>query len=404
MTTYALIYDQLSDEATLDDAEAFLLNKLKMTPALVADFFSGKPVIKGVEPKVSTLQSIVEKAGIKVLKERPPIEPEDATLSHIYAKLLSMESQITTLNTKVESTAHALPSEVFNTLGKNFKDGLSKASSVASSLKDSGSSKLTQLQATTNDRSVPTDFVPQEKPTGFNWMAFMAGGAYYSGYGNLRKGYIICAMQVLLLPLILVTMLYCGFKANKELPVKQVKFSWLHYASGVAVSGATAGLLMLVLLMAGFGANNIENIVWKSTPQFTQGKQLGAILENYSHFSETDWSTVTTPAGVELAEFQGTYDLESFQGTSYRNRTITQDNISTAQDLIEKLSLIARFGINETSGALIPMYVGLRVNGISSSTGAPVTKEIEDSEGIALINIAKKVPNVTVQQAILEAR
>ena len=61
----------------------------------------------------------------------------------------------------------------------------------------------------------------------FNLTAFIFNAAYYAGYSEFGKGIkmaIVCGLCPFLWQIIA---LYAGFKANSELPVGDIIFSWL---------------------------------------------------------------------------------------------------------------------------------------------------------------------------------
>lgn len=62
------------------------------------------------------------------------------------------------------------------------------------------------------------------KSSKFNWWAFLGVGAYYSGKGNFKKGIILAFLSFMPITMIL-TGIYCGVRANKELDMSQ-KFDW----------------------------------------------------------------------------------------------------------------------------------------------------------------------------------
>lgn len=61
----------------------------------------------------------------------------------------------------------------------------------------------------------------------FNWIALLFGAAYYAGYGKPLKAVIMACIGFLPLTNIPV-LIYAGFKANSELPVKKVPFLWVN--------------------------------------------------------------------------------------------------------------------------------------------------------------------------------
>ena len=60
---------------------------------------------------------------------------------------------------------------------------------------------------------------------GFNWLALLFHGFYYTGYGKLGKGILL--LLITLIPYAFIAVgIYCGLKANSELPVGKQNFSW----------------------------------------------------------------------------------------------------------------------------------------------------------------------------------
>lgn len=61
----------------------------------------------------------------------------------------------------------------------------------------------------------------------WSWWGFFFNIYYYAGYGNLKKAIILTLIYFI--PLIgwLITMIYSGAKANEDLPIKKIPFSWI---------------------------------------------------------------------------------------------------------------------------------------------------------------------------------
>jgi len=356
MSTYALIYEELTSDISFDVAEEFLLTRLKLSRETVDDFFKGKPVIKAQVPKIDTLQAFMEKAGIKVSKQRPPIAPAEATISHVYAKLLSLETQIEQLTEKADSYEQLKPSEAFNNFSQNMKDGLTKATSAASSFKDSSASKLDQFQMATADQE---EFVAQPKPKGFNWIALCVGGAYYAGYGNLKKG-LTMAIAAGLLPTFAIFMhIYMGFNANKVLPVKQVKFQWKFL--GAALAAQTIAVMIFFAVMSTFnlGYYNPENIVKDSVYPDNPSKTIGGGLSNNPYFSEETWSTSVNAAGNTVTEFRGDVDFNKYVGRRAGTDVIQQKHIDRVHQYSISVTYIARFELSDDNDSLMRTYSAL---------------------------------------------
>lgn len=59
----------------------------------------------------------------------------------------------------------------------------------------------------------------------YNWWAFFFWNHYYAGYGKFVKAFIMAIIGFVPFTAFFVAM-YCGRKANSELPIGKVKFSW----------------------------------------------------------------------------------------------------------------------------------------------------------------------------------
>jgi hypothetical protein len=391
MSNYALIYDELTDEISYDDAEAFLMTKMKLSADSVAAFFNGEPVILAAEAKLKALQTVFEKVGIKASKEIQPIDPSEAGLSHIYEKLLAMETEITKLSAKVESNSHASSSEVMNTIGKNLKDGLDKASSVASSLKDSSSNKLTQLQTTANEPQDQVEFVPQEKPKGFSWMGFLFGPHYYAGYGDIKKG-IIFAILSGTLPLIAIFVhIFTGVKANKELPVKQVLFKWPNAALSFLTYLIVSSLFVALLSTSNLGVFGNVAMIKEGTLYVEPSVTIEGAFDNYKYFSTTSWESYDDPQGRSIVEFKGNIDVNKFSGVKYLRSNITNKMISKAlQQNKLTMTYIAKFAISKVDDTFTLHSSGLNFTGIKNDE--PVSKYIEDEKEEVLAAIYANEP------------
>lgn len=69
-----------------------------------------------------------------------------------------------------------------------------------------------------------------EKKNGWSWMGFLFAPHYYAGYGQLNKGLVLAIISGIM-PLVAIAVgIYGGLKAHKELPIKEVEFSWKNVA------------------------------------------------------------------------------------------------------------------------------------------------------------------------------
>ena len=60
----------------------------------------------------------------------------------------------------------------------------------------------------------------------FNWWAFFFWNQYYAGYGKFGKAILMSFIGFIPLTMIFVA-IYCGKKANSELPIGKIQFSWI---------------------------------------------------------------------------------------------------------------------------------------------------------------------------------
>lgn len=83
-----------------------------------------------------------------------------------------------------------------------------------------------------------------EIKTGFNWLAFFFNSTYYSGKGNLKKGFLLASFAWF--PLFMIPIaIYSGVKANKE--IENDNFNWM-YAIGTGVFQVVFGLVIVSIL------------------------------------------------------------------------------------------------------------------------------------------------------------
>jgi len=126
--------------------------------------------------------------------------------------------------------------------------------------------------------------------TKFNWIALLFnGGAYYAGYGSVKKGIIMSIIGFLPLTVILVN-LYAGFKANQELPVKKKPFHWGKWFAVLVLHMAI--LSITFSLIQGFKSGGIADANANNTPT--------SVLEGY-----TDMEVISLFSGVWLIDETG---------------------------------------------------------------------------------------------------
>ena len=88
--------------------------------------------------------------------------------------------------------------------------------------------------------------VSTAQPGKFNVMALLFSTAYYAGYGKVGKGILLSVIGFIPLTLIGVG-IYAGMKANGELPVGKIPFSW-GKAIGVSVLHSGITIFMVSFL------------------------------------------------------------------------------------------------------------------------------------------------------------
>ena len=112
-----------------------------------------------------------------------------------------------------------------------------------------------------------------ENKTAWSWMGFIFSTAYYAGYGKMKKAFALFGIMVVgvnILPILSLAVLnmpvivgqiitwatiigisvYTGLNARKDLPIKEIPFSWkdfiLYVLAVVVVSFAISFVLLLV--------------------------------------------------------------------------------------------------------------------------------------------------------------
>lgn len=80
----------------------------------------------------------------------------------------------------------------------------------------------------------------------FNVLALFFAPAYYAGYGKVGKGVVFAIIGFLPITAIAVN-IYAAFRANRDLPVKQVPFNWLFATLVLILSGCiSAGAFYVI--------------------------------------------------------------------------------------------------------------------------------------------------------------
>lgn len=87
-----------------------------------------------------------------------------------------------------------------------------------------------------------SETTPKTAGKRFNWIAFFCLGAYYGGYGRVVFGTWInfVAYATFWLPM----MLYCGFRANKDLKLAERNFHW-----GKAIGTLAASMVFISIAL-----------------------------------------------------------------------------------------------------------------------------------------------------------
>ncbi|ABW68515.1 hypothetical protein Dole_2712 [Desulfosudis oleivorans Hxd3] len=76
-------------------------------------------------------------------------------------------------------------------------------------------------------------------------MGLIFGAHYYAGYGKIPKAFFLSAISGF--PLIgLIVWIYCGRKANSELPVGEIDFKWGLAIISVVIQMVSSSILMKI--------------------------------------------------------------------------------------------------------------------------------------------------------------
>lgn len=415
MSMYELIYEDLVGDISLDEAEEILLNRLKLARNAVDDFFAGKPVIKSSEAKVATLQSFLEKSGIKVTRKLQPIKPSEADISHVYKKLLELEEKLDSFQEQAKSSYTPQVSDTIDSISENFKGGLSKASSIANSLKVSGQAKLESLQQehlkndkknvdeTRNSEQGKLTHNIKSDQTGYNWFALLSGGGpYYAGYGNVTKGIILAVIAGILPILAIIVAIYGGAKANKELPVRKVPFQWSKFALVLAIQSVVSIIIVSVISLSNVGFSSYENQVRNGTLNFDPSVTISDALDNYEYFSQTEWASHTSRQGRNIVEFSGVMDLDKYIGTKVDRITITDEILEKTRTVANpEVEYILKFSVSKIDDTFEVMSSEIVFSGYNKKEKKEVSKSIPDNNLTSLEAIYANSPELNTQAVIL---
>jgi hypothetical protein len=142
------------------------------------------------------------------------------------------------------------------------------------------------MNITTNSPS-PAD-LPETK-TGFSWIAWIFGGFYYIGYGNIKKGVGLLIITTLIPFSSFLINIYPGFKARDELPIGQKKFQWKPTLVAFAITAVISS-----------GYINILETIFGSVPECNSDEAQTTITE-----------IIESNFGLEL------YGLKDFKQSSF---------------------------------------------------------------------------------------
>lgn len=141
------------------------------------------------------------------------------------------------------------------------------------------------------------------KKGGWSWMGFLFSSAYFSGYGKLQKGLIMAVASGILPIFGIIVAIYGGLKAKKELPIKEIPFSWSK-AIGTYVVVVVVGIIswsIISTITPQGKVNLVKSGVLSNHPSLS----VGEAFDNYSYFSKTNWRSFESTNGKEVVEFKG---------------------------------------------------------------------------------------------------
>ena len=115
-----------------------------------------------------------------------------------------------------------------------------------------------------------------ENKSAWSWMGFIFSTAYYAGYGKMKKAFLIYGIMligIVVLPVVIKVMgmpeivgtivywgsiigvsVYTGLNARKDLPIKEVPFSWKDVIIFILAVLAISVIITMVIMFMFAGA------------------------------------------------------------------------------------------------------------------------------------------------------
>lgn len=139
-------------------------------------------------------------------------------------------------------------------------------------------------------------------------------------------------------------------------------------------------------------------IVKEGTLSLDDSLEIGAALDEYKHFSETNWRKFED-RGRTIVECRGTWSIDSFKDLSldvdeFRTETIDQAMIEEAKQRIESIEYVVQFVVTKDEEPCPEILAASHViTAMVSGIGEMATKEKVDSHLETLSRIWKNEPD-----------
>ena len=230
---------------------------------------------------------------------------------------------------------------------------------------------------------------------GFNWLGFIFGPTYYGGYGAIKKAMVLAVVSGIMPLLQIVVGVYCGMRANRELPVGREPFRWKWAMIVLAVNMAVSVASFAIISKSGL-ANNIA-MVKNGILDVDSSTTVGNAFDGYEYFKSTTWRVFTTKQGRTVVEVKAVYDTEKFIGGIVNGITLTKEIYDKAKvnflaNMVE-MALITQFNISKDDITFSLATIGWKFKGKQFKTGEVTEADIPGANTETLSTIYKNKPD-----------
>ncbi|OUS70995.1 hypothetical protein B5G52_12380 [Pseudoalteromonas sp. A601] len=236
----ALVFESLINDITLDEGKEIIEKIFKANSQQINAFFEKLPVFRASYQRAKDYQHILRQKGIITTLTTPNTSPNSVTIEQLYKIMLELKKGQEIIESKLEEQNKTINSMKIRSFPETSKSLGQALDSIKIPSSESITGKMMENLSPAKLKVKPFKLSYPKKSIEFNWWALLFGASYVCGYGKLKKGICLAAISGVLPLFAVIVALYCGFTANRTLPVKQAPFNWRHVALSVTTSLITA--------------------------------------------------------------------------------------------------------------------------------------------------------------------